>query len=148
MITDIDLAVRHFVYRFFVQETRPPAVAETAAEFGLSLPETEAIYKKLHDGHFLFLEPGQSQIRMANPFSAVSTGFIVRTGAKSYYANCAWDMLGIPAMLHEDATISARFTGPGGVMRMAVKNGRIQDGQGLVHFPLPVRHWYDDLIHT
>jgi hypothetical protein len=36
---------------------------------------------------------------MANPFSAVPTPFLVRSGDRSWYGNCIWDALGIPAML-------------------------------------------------
>ncbi len=44
---------------------------------------------------------------MAWPFSGVETLFQVSVSDKTYFANCAWDSLGIPAALHTDAEIEA-----------------------------------------
>jgi hypothetical protein len=33
---------------------------------------------------------------MLNPFSAVETPHRVEAGGRSWFANCAWDALGIP----------------------------------------------------
>lgn len=104
-----DLAIRHFVYQTIVTTTSPPTVSETAVHFTITENEAEAAYQRLHNNHFFFLEPNTFSIRMANPFSAVPTKFKVKVGTKSYWANCAWDMLGIPAALHQDATIEAQY---------------------------------------
>ena len=66
-ISDSDLAIRHFVFQHFVRKSRPPTIAETANVFGLSEEQTIEAFKRLHDLHFFFLEPGQVRIRMANP---------------------------------------------------------------------------------
>ncbi|MCA9942655.1 MAG: hypothetical protein KC449_04205, partial [Anaerolineales bacterium] len=108
-ISDHDLAVRTFVYQQFVQTARPPTVAETAVHFNLPPNDIKNSYQRLHDNHFFFLEPGTLDIRMANPFSAVPTKFKVQVGPVAYWANCAWDMLGIPAALHRDAVIEAAY---------------------------------------
>ena len=143
-----DLAIRHFVYRYFVDHTRPPSVGETAQTFGLTEAEVEAAYDRLHQNYFFFLEPGTTNIRMANPLSAIPTKFKVHLGGKSYWANCAWDMLGIPAMLQAEATIEAVFENTGKPVLITVKAGQVRHDGGVVHFPLPVRQWYDDLILT
>ena len=104
-----DLAVRTFVYQHFVQTARPPTVAETAVHFNLPETTIKKSYQRLHDNHFFFLEPGTLDIRMANPFSALPTKFRVQVGQVAYWANCAWDMLGIPAALHQDAVIEAGY---------------------------------------
>jgi hypothetical protein len=115
---------------------------------------------------------------MANPFSGVPTDFKVHADGKTYYANCAWDMLGIPAALHTDAVIEAVCTESNETVRLEVKDGQIttnhvtlsrDSGEGslprqtetlrsqrtlpqsdmlLIHFPLPFSHWYDDLVFT
>lgn len=147
-ISDDDLAVRTFVYQQFVQTARPPSVAETAVQFNLSETEARNCYQRLHDNHFFFLEPGTLDVRMANPFSALPTKFRVQVGPVAYWANCAWDMLGIPAALHQDAVIEAEYEDGGGTAVLTVKNGQVQHDGGVIHFPLPVCHWYDDLILT
>lgn len=145
---DLDLAIRYFVYQHFVREARPPAVLETAQEFDLTEAQAKVAYQRLHHNHFFFLEPGTTNIRMANPFSALPTKFKVQVGQTSYWANCAWDMLGIPAALQADATITARFEDSQEMVEMTVKHDKVQHKCGVVHFPLPVRQWYDDLILT
>jgi len=143
-----DLAIRHFVYQHFVAEARPPSTAETANALGLTEEDARAAYQRLHDKHFLFLNPGTSNIRLANPLSAIPTDFKVRVNGKAYWANCAWDMFGIPAMLNQDAVIEARFEGTQEIVAITVQDGQISPGDGVVHFLLPFRRWYDDLIHT
>ena len=107
----------------------------------------EAAYRRLHDAHALVLEPDGVEIRMLNPFSAVETPHRVEAAGRSWFANCAWDALGIPAALRADAHIEAP-TGDGESMRFAIEAGQVKGWQGVVHFPLPFRRWYDDLIET
>jgi hypothetical protein len=144
----LDLEIRHFVYRYFVDEMRPPTVGETAVSFHLPLADAQASYQRLHDGHFFFLAPGTTDILMANPFSAVPTNYRAHAGSKSYWANCAWDMLGIPAALHQDARMEAVYEDTRERVELVVENGEVTPVEGIVHFPLPVRRWYDDLILT
>ncbi len=85
---------------------------------------------------------------MANPLSAVPTPYRVYVNGHRLWANCAWDSLGIPAMLHTDARIEATFTPSGDAATYAITAGRLNAACGVVHFPLPFRQWYDNLIHT
>ena len=142
---------RHFVYSYIADTTRPPSVDKTAAHFGISAEEASELYKELHNRHALFLELGKMAIRMANPFSGIPTDFKVHANGKTYFANCAWDMLGIPAALHCDAVIDAVCTESNDTVRLEIKNGQITNHQFtdlLIHFPLPFSRWYDDLIFT
>ena len=140
--------IRHFVYSHFADTTLPPSVDVTATHFNISTEEASEYYKELHNRHAFFLEPETLTIRMANPFSGIPTDFKVHANGKTYYANCAWDMLGIPAALHCDAVIDAKFTESNDLVKLEVNNGRITNNQLLVHFPLPFSRWYDDLVFT
>lgn len=144
----LDQEIRHYVYGHFVRETRPPSVLEMAEAFDLTEEQAKAIFQRLHDNHFFFLDPGTTNIRMANPFSAVPTNFKVHAGQKTYWSNCAWDMLGIPAALEKDVVIEAVFTDTQEPVIMTVEDGRVNHDEGVVHFPLPAIQWYDDLILT
>ena len=62
---------------------------------------------------------------MANPFSGIPTDFKVHANGKTYYANCAWDMLGIPAALHTDAVIEAVCTESNEKVQVEIKDGQI-----------------------
>ena len=144
---------RHFVYAHIAETTRPPRVDETAAHFGISAADATELYKELHNRHALFLDLDEMAIRMANPFSGIPTDFKVRVNGKTYFANCAWDMLGIPAALHCDAVIDAVCTESNDKIQLEIKNGEINHSpvtnhQLLIHFPLPFAQWYDDLVFT
>ena len=159
--------IRHFVYNHFADTTYPPNVDITAQHFNISAEEASEYYKALNTRHAFFLDPGTVNIRMAWPFSAVPTNFKVHANGKTYYANCAWDMLGIPVILQSDATAEAVCTGSNDSIKIEIKNGNIAPtavpgGVHLrgffakdatlsslrIHFPLPFTHWYDDLVFT
>ncbi len=140
--------IRHFVYQHFADTTRPPNVDETARHFSISIEEASEYYKELHNRHALFLDIKTLIIRMANPFSGIPTDFKVRANGKTYFANCAWDMLGIPAALHADAIIEAVCTESNEAVRLEVKDGKVMNSDLLVHFPLSFSRWYDDLVFT
>ena len=150
--------VRHFVYSHFAETTRPPRVDEAVAHFGISIEESAELYKELHNRHALFLDLDKVAIRMANPFSGIPTDFKVHANGKTYFANCAWDMLGIPAALHCDAVIDAVCTESNDTVRLEIKDGQIINHQFTntqstntqlrIHFPLPFARWYDDLVFT
>lgn len=152
-MVDILWQTRHFVYAHFADTTRPPSVDETAAHFDVSFEEASELFKELHNRHAVFLDFDKMAIRMANPFSGIPTDFKVHANGKTYFANCAWDMLGIPAALHCDAVIDAVCTESNDVIRFEIKNGAIVQSpitntQLLIHFPLPFSQWYDDLVFT
>lgn len=148
VLSEQDWQIRHFIYQFFVENGRPPSVQETGQQFSLADEEVRQVYHRLNQRHTVFLEPGTNQIRIANPLSAVPTLYQVMLDNRTLWANCAWDSLGIPAMLNTDARIETRNPLSGEPVRYAVRSGELQADTGLVHFSLPVREWYDDLIHT
>lgn len=140
--------IRAFVYRHIGETTRPPGLEETANRFGLTHEQAATTYEELHKRHAFFLKPGTHDILMANPFSAVETPFFVHANNKTYFANCAWDSLGIPAALHSDAKVEARCAQSGEMIRLQVTNGQVSGSDALVHFLIPFRDWYSDLAFT
>ena len=141
-------AIRAFVYQHFAETTRPPRVEETADRFGLTHEEAASAYEALHQRHSFFLQPGTHHILIANPFAGVEPPFKVHANGKTYFANCAWDALGIPAALHVDAEIDAECAQSGEGIHLTVSRRRVQYEAGLVHFLVPFRNWYDDLPFT
>jgi DNA-binding transcriptional MocR family regulator len=142
-----DWTVRNAVYATILERAVPPTADETAVALGVSPDEVRSAYERLNSRHALFLTPGSHDVRMAHPFSGVPTAFRVESGDRTYWANCAWDALGIPAALHADARIEAPL-GDGESIRFAIEAAQVKSWDGIVHFPLPFRRWYDDLIET
>ena len=137
---------RTFIYAQFAATGARPTIEQTSRQLGISSEAVAALYRELDARHAIVLEPGTEQIRMANPFSAVPTPFTVTAGNITYWANCAWDAFGIPAALHIDADIMAWDAFDGTPLRLQVRDTTFSGDNGLVHFPLPCRRWYDDLV--
>lgn len=140
--------VRAFVYHHFAETTRAPRLEETAIRFGLTREQAASAYEELHQRHALFLKPGTHEILMANPFSGVETAFKVHTRDRIYFANCAWDTLGIPAALRTDAETEALCAQSGERIHIRIQDQQVEDSDALVHFLVPFGAWYDDLIYT
>lgn len=147
-LTEQDWDIRLFIYGYFVEQASPPTVTETAHHFNLSISDARAAYHRLHEHHTLFLQPGTDDIRMANPLSALPTDYRVKVNGRWLWANCAWDSLGIPAMLGADAQIEARLPLTGETITYSIEQGVLKANDGIVHFPLPFARWYDDLVDT
>ena len=142
----LDKEVRRYVYNYVMREGLPPTAAETAAALSNALPVVKASFRRLADAHILVLQKGSGEILMANPFSAVPTPFLVRAADRSWFGNCIWDAMGIPAMLGQDAVINASCGCCGTAMELAVKNGSLEESPGLAHFAIPAAHWWDDIV--
>jgi hypothetical protein len=148
-LSEHDWQIRAFIYEFFVANGRPPTTAETAQHFSASENEAGEAYQHLHDAHQIMLEVGTNHIRMANPLSAVVTDYRVQVNDVWLYANCAWDTVGIAAMCHADVVVEATLPVSREIVTYRVVNGQLQaDEVFQVHLALPVRQWYDNLVHT
>jgi hypothetical protein len=140
-------AVRAFVYDHFAATARAPDLEAVARHAGLTLEQAGEILAALHDRHALFLEPGTRLIRQASPFSAIRTSFEVEVNGRTYRANCAWDCFGVAAA--EDATIRSACAHTGQALQLGVRQGRVVEaGQVVIHFLVPFRWWYEDIIFT
>ena len=145
-MTDGDVRV-HLMERFLA-EGRPPSVAESAAALDASEEDVAAAYRRLQEQRAIVLAPGTLDVWMAAPLSAVPTPFPVETERGTYYGNCIWDALGIPAMLGCEATIAASCADCGDPLPIRVRNGELRDGDGVAHFAVPAARWWDNIGHT
>lgn len=144
-----DLRIRNHLYSSFVQAGNACTPAETASELGLGVEDTRDAYRRLHDAHALVLERDGETVRMLNPFSAVETPHRVEANGRSWWANCAWDALGIPAALHVDARVESTCPDCAERLELEVRGGELVRGtELLVHFAVPARHWWDDIVFT
>jgi hypothetical protein len=144
-----DRAVRLAVYRTVVAESLPPGAEELAAELDVAVADVENSLRRLADAHVLVLHPGVSSIWMAAPFSGIPTPFEVTVGDRSYFANCVWDALGIPASLHADARIDTSCPDCSEPMVLEVRDGALREpAHGLIHFSIPAADWWEDIGAT
>jgi len=145
----MDWDIRLFVYRLFASRGFPPAVEEIARHFHLAVPGAKRALHRLHRSHALFLRPGSDDILMANPLSAVATDYQVTVGKRRLYANCAWDALAIPLLLDVDGRTPTTCPQSGAPIDLSVADGRVEPADGaVVRFPVPARHFWDDIGFT
>ena len=148
---DFKISVRVKLYQMFVAYGRCPTKEELATALDCSVPDVAAAYRELAAAHVLVLQPGSGEVLMASPLSVVPTPFIVEThdraGARSWYGNCIWDGLGVIAMLRTDGRVVTSCACCGEGMTVSVRNGAVvSEPAGIVHFAIPARHWWDDIV--
>ena len=143
-----DVRLRNETYRLFVALGRAPAPDEIAAATGLTPREVHDGLQRLHHAHALVLNAEGSEIRMANPFSAVPTAYRVQAGARWWYANCAWDAFGICAALHSDGLIEASCPDCAEPLTVRVVGQRPDHSSLVFHCLVPANRWWDDIVFT
>ena len=140
--------MRHRIYQGFAEYGAPPTIEDLAVSLAIPIDEALALLHELEARHSVFLTGDRRGVLMANPFSAVPTPFRVTSEGIDYWANCAWDMLGVPAALGRDATIHATYATDNVPAELRVSGGEVTGAEGIVHFLQPFRAWYDDLRYT
>ena len=147
--TAADWHIRLYIYEVLVERGQAPDTQAIAAQFAISELEARRSLRRLHEAHAIVLQNGGDNILMAHPLSAAPTDYRVLVDRVALYANCAWDSLGIPAMLGRDAQIEARHPLTRESAYYSIEDGQLrQAGGGIVHFALPFRQWYDDIVET
>jgi hypothetical protein len=146
---DFDTAVKMNIYRTIAETAQAPTTTEVATALGVPVADVQAAFDRLHKKRLLVPEPGDpTRIRMAPPFSGVETPFHVKSGGKAYYANCAWDALGVAAALHQDALIEATDGFSGEALILEVREEKPMPGSCVAHFAVPAARWWDDILYT
>ena len=139
-----DAALRLLVYDEIVRSGEMPAVATLARLLSSPPDDVRASLRRMHEGHMLVLQPA-GEILMANPFSAVPTAFVAEVEGRRWFGNCIWDALGIIAALHAQGRVIASCGTSGERMELSVRNDTL-NGEGIVHFALPARRWWEDIV--
>ena len=145
---ELDLKAKLAIYEHFAAVGARPSVGDIAARVGVALPEAREIFMRLRAQRVLVLEADAESIRMAPPFSGVPTQHRVIAAGVSYYANCAWDALGIPAALHRPAIVHSRCEQSLLPLELAVSERGPQASDWLFHCVVPASQWWDDIVFT
>ena len=98
------LSIRSAIYDTFVRDGRGATVEELSAAVKVPVAEVRRSLGELAALHAIVLRHDSDAIWMAMPFSGVPTAFLVTAEqpgdtAGAWWANCAWDALGIAAAL-------------------------------------------------
>lgn len=151
MISDVDVKVA--VYRHIAESGRVPTAAECAERVGAPVADIVAAWERLQSNRLLLLAAGPSGedapwIRMAPPFSGVPTQHAVEVRGTEYFANCAWDALGVVAALGGEGVVRSRCERSRVPLELECGPDGPPPSDWLFHCHVPAAHWWDDLVFT
>lgn len=144
----LDTRIRVFLYEHALETGAVPTAAQIAERNGLGIAAVRDSLQRLADSHLIVLDPETAEVRMANPLSAIPTNFRVETPHGSFFGNCVWDALGVVAMLGGEGTVLTSCPESEEPLSLEVRRGSIAPADAVVHFAVPARSWWDDIIHT
>ena len=145
---EFDTQIKLAIYHHFAETGRRPSLGEVAELVGSDMGSVLDAYPRLRAQRVLALEADGSSIRMAPPFSGVPTQHIVEVGGKQYFANCAWDALGVPAALHQPGEVHSGCAQSGEPLRLEVGLDGPEPSTWLFHCLVPAAKWWDDIVFT
>jgi hypothetical protein len=146
--TDWDWAVRAEIYRTLAEHGSVPTIGELAAAVGGTEDRVRVALQRLFEAHQIAPLPSGDGVWMAHPFSGVPTDYVVKTPRMTCYANCAWDALGVPAILGSDGWTSTRCAESGEPMEFGIRDGALRGDDGVVHLVTPIRDAWVDIGFT
>jgi len=135
-----DCRIRNRTYELFVEHGRAPAPDDVG-------PGAREAWARLHEQHALVLDADGS-LRMLNPFSVAPTPYLVEAAGRSWYANCAWDAIGICAGLGSDGRIDCTCPDCAAELTLEIREERPSDDTLLFHCLVPAARWWDDIGFT
>lgn len=131
--------VHHEILQGFVERGHPPRLPE----------EAHPALRQLEAEHGVVLHPGTTEVWIAHPFSASPTAVWVerREADRGWWAPCLWCAMGVVALAASDATIHVRFGGEAEAVAIRVDGAARVAPDACVHFPLPVRDAWNNVVH-
>jgi hypothetical protein len=140
--------LRIYIYDVLLERGLPPSALEIGRHFGRSEREVKHAIADLKIGKTVLPHRVTREVWMAGPFASEPSEYRVEGKHVTWYANCAWDMLGIPMIAKEWVTISAQCTESREPIRISADPEGPPGNDLVVHFLVPARRWYDDIGHT
>jgi hypothetical protein len=140
--------LRLAVYRSFAATGRPPDIDDLARELGTDAATVQAGLAALARARHLVLDG--TAIVMAYPFSAVPLGFVAMGARTLWWGGCAWDSFALSHLLPDEGDVLVATRCPACDRPHAWSVGREgpPEGDQVAHFPVPVPHMWDDVVHT
>ncbi|KAF4949267.1 hypothetical protein FGADI_9038 [Fusarium gaditjirri] len=132
----------------FLTAQRAPTVSEIATRFQCDEATARQGLQTLADYHGAVLHPNSDEVWVAHPFSAAPTTCIVSAGERKWWGNCAWCSLGVMHLVGRTATLTTRLGAIGDEVTIRIEDGKLLDKDFVIHFPIPMRNAWDNVIYT
>ena len=141
-------SLHYTIIKFIIENGYAPEIDELSELLTASHEEIFAALQKLQEDHGVVLHPNNPRIWVAHPFSLAPTNFLVRSGNDEWWGNCAWCSLGVAALLDRDVTITTTLGANHKQVDVHIKYGQVVEPDYWVHFPVPMRSAWDNVIYT
>src|SRR5688572_7028724 len=140
--------VRVAINRYIFDRGYAPDVARLSKLLNVSEGSVKAALNELVKSNALILHPNSFNIWIAHPFALFPTLFWVESGEHKCWANCAWCSLGIAALTDNPTKIFSRIGGEVEPVVIDVKDGQVLQQELFVHFPIPVKKLWENVIYA
>ena len=141
-------SLHHAILSFLIERGFAPDVAELAAMLETSETDVMAGLQALQEYHGVVLHPNSSKVWVIHPFATAPTNFVVKSAKGQWWGNCAWCSLGVAALLAQDVSITTTLGAMGEQITLQIKDGQLVDSDYVVHFPVPMRNAWDNVMYT
>lgn len=148
MIQELQDSVRIQINRHIYYNGFAPTATEIAKILNITEAEVKNCLKQLADNHAIVLHPNSVDIWAAHPFALFPTLFWVETEERKWWGNCTWCSLGIASLTKADTKIFTKISGEIEPLRVDVVDGVVIQKDLLVHFPIPAKRFWDNVIYT
>lgn len=139
----------YLIMRSIVDHGYAPTLDELAAALGVDAADARTALRDLADEHGVVLHPNGTDIWVAHPFALAPTNFLLRDEDDlEWWGNCAWCSLGAAALLDRDLTITTTVGANDRQVDVRIQDGVLRDTQYYVHFPIPMRRAWDNVVYT
>lgn len=146
MITN---SVLHFtIIKSIIENGFAPSVKDLSIILNANEDEVVKGLKKLQEYHGVVLHPNEPKVWVIHPFSMSPTNFYVKSKKGEWWGNCAWCSLGVVALINDDAKIITTIGGETEQIEINIINGEIQEKNYYIHFPIPMKNAWDNVIYT
>jgi len=146
MITNSNL--HYTIIKKIIDHGYAPSVSDLSKDLKATEQEVIEGLHTLQAYHGVVLHPHEPKIWVAHPFSLAPTNFYVRSEHGEWWGNCAWCSLGVAALVNDTVRISTVLGGETEQIEIHIIEGEIQEKEYYVHFPVPMKNAWDNVIYT
>lgn len=140
--------LHHGVIKHIINCGYAPDVCALAHELDEPLESVQRGLMDLEEYHGVVLHPNSYKVWVIHPFSLAPSNFVVSTEDGKWFSSCAWCALGCAALLNKNCTITTTFEAHGERIDVHIQHGEVIEGDLLIHFPIPMRNAWDNVIYT
>lgn len=141
--------LHHELIRGLVEKCAIPSRDELQTRLGCASPgELDRAFGELAGLHGVVLHPASHDVWAIHPFSLAPTPFLVESGDKKWWGNCAWCSFGIAVLVGGRCTITTTLGAESEQVRLTVEDGQIDRSDLVVHFPIPMARAWENVIYT